>query len=249
MIRSTRLSRSTLRGLAVLLLSLMAACAQVGKPADLNANRFETWQDTPENYQLRPGDVIEIKLTYDPELSDRVLVGPDGRIALTLIGVAKAEGKTVDELAKELTERYSKELRNPDVVVILREYAQRTILVGGEVAQPGVHPLVGHSGVLEGILMAGGLKDTADAQEVALIRRGPDHRPMLKVVDLKSILTGAPDATDVPLHADDVIFVPKSNIAEVDLWIDQYVTQVLPFQRSFSYTINKNYGPGSAVTP
>jgi polysaccharide biosynthesis/export protein PslD len=241
----TGFSSASVRAVTLLLLVLLAACAQVGKATDLNPDRFAPWQDAVEEYRLRPGDQIEVKLTYNPELSDRVLIGPDGRIALTLVGIVQAEGKTADELAKELTQRFSKELRNPDVVVILREYSQRSVLVGGEVAQPGVHPLVGHIGVLEGILMAGGLKDTADAQEVALIRRGPDHRPMLRVVDVKSILTGGPNANDVPLHADDVIYVPRSNIAEVDLWIDQYVNQLLPFTRSFNYTINKNLAPGT----
>ena len=248
MSRSTHaLGLPALRRLALLLLALPMACAQIGKPTDLGVARFETWQDTAEDYRLRPGDQIEVKLTNDPELTDRLLIGPDGRIALTLIGLVTAEGKTQDELARELTQRYSKELRSPDVVVILRGYSQRTVLIGGEVVQPGVHPLVGHAGVLEGIVMAGGLKDTADAREVALIRRGPDRHPMLRVVDLKAILTGSPDGNDVPLRADDVIFVPRSDIAEVDLWIDQYVNQVLPFARSFNYTINKDLAPGTVV--
>ena len=225
------------------LLALSACAHQVGPAVERMPEGFLPWEPTVADYRLRPGDQIEVRLTYNPELSDRVEIGPDGRFAMALIGRVQAEGKTTDELAQELAERFGKELRNPDVAVVGRAYVSQRVLIGGEVDKPGIQDLPGRIGVLEGIMLAGGFRDTAELSQVALIRRTPDHKPMLRIVDVKSILTGAPDGEDVPLQAFDVIYVPRSSIAELDLWIEQYITKVLPFNRAFSYTLTRAVGP------
>jgi protein involved in polysaccharide export with SLBB domain len=225
-------------------LLLLAACsAQVGAPVERTPQGFLPWSNAVAPYRLRPGDQLDVKFLYNPELSDRVLIGPDGRFAMSLIGVVKAEGLTVDQLHDDLRRRFAKILRRPDVAVIIREYAPQKILVGGEVRDPGIHTLPGRIGVLEGVMLAGGFRETARIDRVVLLRRGPDDKPMLKVVDLDGMLSGNPhQSVDVPLRPFDVIYVPRSSIAEVDLWIDQYINRAIPFSRGFSYTINRNGG-------
>jgi hypothetical protein len=84
------------------------------------------------------------------------------------------------------------------------------------------------------------LLDTARTNEVVLIRRSPDGRPMLRTIDIDALTHRGDPAQDVILQATDTIFVPKSSIAEVDQWVDQYIDKVIPFQRGFDYTISNN---------
>jgi protein involved in polysaccharide export with SLBB domain len=154
-----------------------------------------------------------------------------------------AEGKTTEQLAGELNTLYGKELRKPEVTVIGRAFASQRVLVGGEVQLPGVYGMTGRIGVLQAAILAGGFRETARLDRIALVRRGPGDKPMLRVVDVQAILEGTGDGGDVPLMPYDVVFVPRTTIAEVDLWVEQYITRVLPFSRSFSYSINRNMSP------
>jgi len=75
--------------------------------------------------------------------------------------------------SEKLAERFGKELRNPDVAVVGRAYVSQRVLIGGEVDKPGIQDLPGRIGVLEGIMLAGGFRDTAELSQVALIRLSP----------------------------------------------------------------------------
>ena len=75
--------------------------------------------------------------------------------------------------------------------------------------------------------------------QVVLIRRNPQNRPMLRTVDLRDFVNQGSTDADRPLVPGDIVFVPRNGISEVDLWIDQFVTKFLPFQRDFNYTINR----------
>jgi len=67
---------------------------------------------------------------------------------------------------------------------------------------------------------------------------------MLRTVDLQAFMSGKDITGDVPLAPGDIVFVPRSRIAEVGLWVEQAINRILPFSRSFSYAINQN-NPGN----
>lgn len=124
------------------------------------------------------------------------------------------------------------------MTVGVEEAAGSVILVGGMVRNPGQHPLPARRGVLEAVVRAGGFEPEARLSEVVLIRRGAQDRPMMRTVDLQGFISGRV-ADDVPVFPGDIVFVPRSRIAEVNLWIDQYINRLVPFSRSFSYSINR----------
>jgi protein involved in polysaccharide export with SLBB domain len=130
-----------------------------------------------------------------------------------------------------------------DLDVVVRTYASSRIFVGGEVKTPGVLALQGPTGVLQGVVMAGGFLPTARSDEVVVIRRRADHVPMLRTVNLRRYAGSANPLDDFPLQSSDVIYVPKSSVAEFDLFVDQYLNQALPFQKSLNY----NLGSGGAT--
>lgn len=198
---------------------------------------FAPWSEEKSEYTVGIGDEIEVKLPYNAEFSDRVTVGPDGRFTLPLIGEVRAEGRTVPDLTAELDSRFSKDLRMPRVQVAVRNFVSSRFFVGGEVSKPGVYSLQGRIGILEAVITANGngSLDTARMSKVVLIRRSKDGQPMMRTVDLTNYIRGSEN--DVPLQASDVVYVPKSTIAEIDQFMDQFVTRVIPFQRTFVYTM------------
>ncbi len=220
---------------------LLGACAGSIEPEERHPQGFQPWSDELPVYGFMPGDELDIKLLYNPEFSDRVIVAPDGYIHLALIGPVRALDRPPAELANELHQRYAIELRRPELSVVPRQFGSEIIYVGGEVQRPGVFKLAYRMGVLEGILQAGGFLETARTDQVVLIRRNCQSKPMLKVVNARQIIEGKA-GDDVPLHRFDIVYVPRSSVAEVNLWIDQYINRNLPFTRSFSYTINRDIG-------
>jgi protein involved in polysaccharide export with SLBB domain len=80
----------------------------------------------------------------------------------------------------------------------------------------------------QAIQRAGGLLETAHRAQIILIRKGPDGVPVGRAVDIRPIQRGADPALDMPMQPLDMVFVPRSKIAEVDLFVKQYIRDALP---------------------
>lgn len=166
---------------------------------------------SPEKpYVLQPFDEIEIRVYNMPELAQVTRVRPDGRISLLLVNEVQAAGLTPAGLKQLLTEEYAKHVRAPEVVVNVRSFSNRGVFVGGEVTTPGLIPLTEPLSVAGAVIKAGGLKETAQASQVVLLRKADDGKQQTIEVNVDEILNhGRPD---VPVEPGDVIFVPKSTI-------------------------------------
>ena len=187
---------------------------------------------TQTEYRIQAGDALGVKFFFNPELNEEVLVRPDGRISLQLVDEVDAAGRTPAELTARLRELYSSELAEPEIAVILRLTGQR-VFVDGEVLKPGELVLTGPITVLEAIARAGGVTDRARMTNVILIRKGPDATPTWTTYDVKSA-RGGRDATQNPeLVPYDVVYVPRSNISNVNVWVDQYIRKNIPFTFGF----------------
>jgi protein involved in polysaccharide export with SLBB domain len=131
------------------------------------------------------------------------------------------------------------------VTVSVIDPAGARVFVGGSVNKPGAYPIDSTRGALEAIVLAGGFDRESRADEVVLIRRSPNNKPMLRTVDLRGFISNGFATGDVPLYAGDIIYVPRNRISEIDLWMEQFITKFVPFNRSFDYSITR--GTGSAV--
>jgi polysaccharide export outer membrane protein len=125
-------------------------------------------------------------------------------------------------------------LRPSDVLYVPK--SNISVYVGGEVAHPGLLPLNGELTVLAAIFQAGGLKDTAKGNSVMLLRNTGNNSPMVRELKLEDVVKGKPD---VVLQAFDIVYVPKSKIAKIDRFIDQYIRQLIPINiaAGFSYIL------------
>jgi polysaccharide export outer membrane protein len=183
----------------------------------------------PASYVIQDGDQLDVKFFYNPELNESVVVRPDGRISLQLVGEVQAAGKTPAELDKELTDMYSQELRKPTVTVIVKSFAGQRVYVGGEVNTQGLILLPSGMTALQAVFQSGGFKDTAQPADTLVIRKGEGNRPVPIRVNLASAVNDGKGA-GFQLQPDDVVYVPKSAIAEANQFVNQYIERLFLFR-------------------
>lgn len=178
-------------------------------------------------YTLKPGDQVNLKFYFTPEMDDSQTIRPDGKISLQLLGDVDVAGKTPEQVRQELIAAYSGHLKSPDVAVIVRGMNERRVYVGGEVNRPGTIPLPGSMTVLEAIMDAGGFNMTLAKPENVVVLRRMGDKWQGKIVDLSSITEGSAVSL-YELEPRDIVYVPRSNIAKIDQWVDQHINKVVP---------------------
>jgi protein involved in polysaccharide export with SLBB domain len=197
---------------------------------------FAPWSDQAPVYRLGAGDKVKIDYALTPELNQETVVEPDGAVALKALGRLPAQNLTMAEFQAMVEEAAARRLRHPLLTISLVEPHAARIVVGGQVGRPGVYPLPARATTLEAVMLAGGLLPESRMDEVVVLRQRPGQPPMLRTVDLRSFVSSGSPRESITLASEDIVFVPRSRVAEVDLWIDQYVNKLLPFSRSVSYT-------------
>jgi protein involved in polysaccharide export with SLBB domain len=208
-----------------------AATAQDTTPASA-----VVYSDTTPAYRFYPGDEIEITVFSAPELTRTVTVAPDGRIALPLIGAVRAADLTAEELQDALVSVYSEHLRMPELSVTPRTYASRQVFVGGEVARPGIYEMPANIDAFQAVALAGGFLPTARRGDVLVLSRASGETEVTEVdLSPRAMRAGFPGAE--PLQRYDVVYVPRSHISQINLFMQQYVRDALPVQFSFYYDL------------
>jgi protein involved in polysaccharide export with SLBB domain len=191
------------------------------------------------DYLIQPGDQLDIKFFYNPELNETVIVRPDGKISLQLVDELKAAGVSPAQLDQLLTTVYARELREPELTVIVRQpNAQvQQVYVGGEVGRPGMVPLIGNMTPLQAIIQAQGFSETANMEEVVIIRKGPNAEPIPYRMNVQDMVDGEPSISTFTLNSLDVIYVSKSKIAEINKFVREYLKDLAMFSGfNFGFT-------------
>jgi protein involved in polysaccharide export with SLBB domain len=152
-----------------------------------------------------------------------------------LVQEIKVVGMTPTQLTEKLTKAYSAELDKPSITVIVKTFNTHRVFVDGEVYKAGLVPLIGPMTVLQSISQGGGLKDTARTNEVIVIRRVAENKVASLVVNLDYAIDGTDMGQDILLQPNDIVFVPKSPIANVDVWVDQYIRRLIPVPFGVGY--------------
>lgn len=196
----------------------------------------------PSPLTLGPGDVVDVKHFYVPELDESQIVRPDGCLSLPLIGEVSVTGKTPGQLEKELARRYLAHLKEPQLTVLVRRVYNQRVWVTGEVKRPGPVQMNGPLTLLEALTEVGGpTRPTADLRQVLVVRQR-DGRHYGCLVNVKDTLEGKA-GEQFYLQPRDVVYVPPTRITRANDWIDQYINKMVPQTRTiFLYPI----GPGNA---
>lgn len=178
-------------------------------------------------YRLTVGDRLAIEFFYYPAYDVNVIVRPDGMVTIPLVGEIQAEGKMPSEIEALVRTKYAEVLAEPEVSVIVTEFADQRIFVFGEVYNPGAFDFKGSSTVLDAIAGAGGITYNGRSDSVILIRQQPDGMFAGTRVNLQDVLAGRP-GEGIFLNAGDVVYVPLTFIAKVDVFVDQFFANLTP---------------------
>jgi polysaccharide export outer membrane protein len=248
--RPRLLGASALRGIGVAgLTAALAACSSVpdNLPQAPMTPLEPTYTENLPPYRVQVGDVLEVRLLLNPELNEEVTVRPDGHISTTVAADEPAAGRTMADIAAALRRDYSHDLQNPRVNVVLKSFAPTRVYVGGEVNTPGEFITVGPTLTLsQAIARAGGLKLSSQDSKIFIIRRGAGDRPQFLATQYDGVQHATSDA-DVRLAPYDVVYVPKSGIAEVYKFYNQYIQQFANPSFGFSYIVAPEAGAGTVI--
>jgi polysaccharide export outer membrane protein len=165
-----------------------------------------------KNYVIGPGDVLDIFVWQNPDLSQRAVpVRPDGRISTPLIANMMAAGKTPVELSKDMDKALSEYIRHPKVTVIVNQALSvlSQVQVIGQVVHPESIPYHEGMHVLDVVLAAGGLTPYAAGNDAKLERK-VDGRITVIHVHLSDLLNKGDLSQNYPVKPGDVLVVPES---------------------------------------
>jgi protein involved in polysaccharide export with SLBB domain len=225
-------------GLAALVSACNSAPITIPPMSEADVAELNAAANFPhEGYRLEPGDAIQIRYTHHPEMSQDDVIRPDGKINAKLVGQIDTTGMTKNEFAKLLEKRTADQLKEPEVVISVTRYSDKLIYVAGEVGRPGIVPYRRGLTPLQAITASGGFRDTARYDSVILVRNGGSEDKFiarkLNLVQTTNIGVQEP----IALAPHDIIFVPRTNVADANIWVRQYITDMVPLFRGLAVTI------------
>lgn len=203
---------------------------------------------------LGPGDKVEISVYRHDDLAKTLQVDPSGRIMYPLIGDIQVLGLTAFGLRDTLRDKLSKFIVDPQVTVNVSATLSQKVIVLGEVKTPGYFQADGSVTALEAISRSGGFTADGQAKTVMLIRSG-EKKPALYSLDLQKALEDGDLRQNVLLQRGDIIYVPKTLIANVESFFKHMSTILQPIvlletgiflEQQISSTTG---GGGTAIAP
>ena len=159
------------------------------------------------NYIIGPGDVLIISIWKDESLTQEVVVLPDGTISFPLIGLIKAEGKTITDLKTEIEKRIKKFVPDPVLWVSVKSMNSSYIYVLGRVNNPGRFLLNSQVSILQALAIAGGVNPFASNNDIKVFRQEGGVTILLPF-HYDSVIKGKHIEENVSLKRGDVVIVP-----------------------------------------
>lgn len=194
-----------LMGIVVLMAMPLSSCGLGGNTVETRV--VNVTPSKPGPYRIGRGDVINVVVWKQPQLSGQVTVAGDGTITIPLAGQVEAAGLTTQELQTRLTNKLSKDVDNPNVTVSVASANSMVFYVLGQVRAPGVYPLRSGEVLSQALAQAGGLTPFANARAIRIVRRTP-HKDIQMTVNYKQIEDGSSPQDEVTINAGDTITVP-----------------------------------------
>jgi len=160
-------------------------------------------------YRVGPQDMLDINVSQVEELSKPVQVDTGGKILLPLVGQLQAAGRTPAELSQDIATALKQHyMKDPQVVVSVKESQSQRVTVDGAVGQPGVYPLAGPTTLMQAVSLARGADPKlANIHRVAIFRTINGERRSA-FYDLSRIRSG--QAEDPPVYGSDIVVVDTS---------------------------------------
>ena len=208
-----------IRILLLLALLVSAACAPIPAAGPGHAHpAFVPPAPVPratkpltDAYRLGPGDVVEITVYNNPDLSTKTSIGEDGTISFPLIGNVALAGLTRAKAEKRIAHALEagKFVPKPYVNLVIDEYRSQTISVLGDVSKPGTYQIRRPVKVTEVLAMAGGITQNG-SQQVTLVSKRANGGARRKTVNVTDVLQHGDLAQDALVGNGDIVYVPPA---------------------------------------
>lgn len=198
--------RACLRARVLLMLpmAILAGCASYPPaPAHYSTDNY--------NYIIGPGDMLNIVVWRNPELSMEVPVRPDGKIAAPLIEDLPAQGKNPTALARDIETALGKFIRDPVVTVVVTSFVgpfSEQVRVVGEAAKPQILPYRQKMSLLDVMIAVGGMTDFADGNAASILRAADGNKQYS--VRIKDLIKRGDVSANVEMAPGDVLIIPQS---------------------------------------
>ena len=195
-----------------LVLALTGCGPNVGDAPTAPSARLSAQADDNQIYVIGPGDNLRVFVYQAPDLSGGVVVRPDGRISVPLVGDVMATGKNPTQLAKELEVALAKYVRAPTVTVIVNSFVgpmERQIRVIGEATQPRALNYRDGMTVLDVLIESGGLTKFAAGNRAIINRRAGGANQQIRV-RLSDLIKDGDISANVEMQPGDTLIIPQS---------------------------------------
>jgi polysaccharide export outer membrane protein len=192
--------RSARPGVISGLLAFLTLALTAGTPAPA--------QSLDGVYRLNPGDLLQISVWREEELTREVLVTPGGRLSFPLIGDLEAAGQTTEEIRRKIVEQLVDYIPDPVVTVSVLQARGNKIYVIGKVARPGEYPMDRPLDVMQALAVAGGLAQFANGNRIQILRRDDDGTQRSLSFKYSDVESGNRLESNIELRSGDVIVVP-----------------------------------------
>ncbi len=154
-------------------------------------------------YLIGAQDVLFVQVWREPDFTRQVVVRPDGKISMPLIGEVQAGGLTPEQCSAKVHEALSKLINNPDVSISVLSVNSKRYYIDGEVYRPGLYRLVTPTTILEALSEAGGFRDFANPKKIRVLRGDKTFK-----FNYKEVSRGKSMDQNIYLQNGDHIIVP-----------------------------------------
>jgi polysaccharide export outer membrane protein len=160
-----------------------------------------------ESYHVGPGDILEISVWRDENLSRQLVITPDSILSYPLIGDVNVANMSVAEIRTIITKKLAEYVPDASVAVMVKEIKSLNAYVIGQVKDPGVYPISMNTRVMQALAMAKGLTPFASERDIHILRYKGKSIEKISF-DYKAVLKGENLDQDILLERGDVIVVP-----------------------------------------
>ncbi len=160
-----------------------------------------------DDYHIQAGDVVNVSVWKEPELTGDLLVRPDGGISMPLAGDVDAAGHTAEEVRAAIDQKLRKFIPDPSVTVSVKQTYGNLIFIVGKVNKPGQYPVNRPIDVMQALSIAGGATPFASLNKIHILRR-QDGKEVSMRFNYNDVQHGKRLAQNIVLQGGDTVVVP-----------------------------------------
>lgn len=198
--------------ITVILAYIISACSSNQSLPSATIHASNTADINSYKYLIGAGDVLNIFVWRNPEVSGSFVVRPDGMITTSLVEDIEVAGKTPTELARSIEKILATYLRDPIVTVTVNNFVgpfSEQIRVIGEAAQPQAINYTQHMTLLDVMIQVGGLTEFANGNDAVLVRVENGKQKQYEIM-IDELLKDGEISANVDMLPGDIIIIPEA---------------------------------------